>query len=81
MQKRPVHHECGRRKSADRQSVVGTGKLNLKRAVLTRNATRTATGDVTGKTGLAHDLDTQVLQQVGNLGLMHAILKLTACIT
>ena len=81
MQKRPVHHKCGRRKSADRQSVVGAGKLNLKRAVLTRNATCTAAGNVTGKTGLAHDLDTQVLQQVGNLGLMHAILKLTACIT
>ena len=78
VQVRPVHHKGGRRQRTDGQCVVGTRKLDLKDTLVMLAYARAAARDATGKTGLVHELDRHVLQQMAELGLTHAVLELTA---
>lgn len=78
MQVRPVHHEGSRGKRADGKRIVGTGDLDIKQAVIAHHTTRAAAGNTAGQPRLVHDLDGQVLEQVGELRMAHAILELGA---
>ena len=60
----PVHHKGGRRQRTDGQRVVGARKLNLKDALVVLAYARAAARDATGKTGLVHELNRHMLQQV-----------------
>lgn len=78
MQIGPIHHKGRRRQRTDGQRVVGTRKLNLKDTLIVLAYAGAATRNAASKTGLVHELDRHVLQQMAKLGLAHAVLELAA---